>query len=197
MCTFEEVRGKLRHLVASPCSASFCQIWMLFFGDPEVCFVHPSGDIFLRYSPELFYSICPISSYVLNVILPTKVVGNSSRYEFLCFLCVVCSGYPLFYVSFKLPCTSRRSTHDFVPPNSHIPHLGTKLRDKRPGSARRASAPNATSWRIYVCNCRNSSCFHFSFLFSCDLNLRNSRIRNIRLGLGEAVSCQLCSEKKN
>jgi hypothetical protein len=33
---------------------------VLFFGDPEVCFIHPSGDIFLRYGPELFYSICLI-----------------------------------------------------------------------------------------------------------------------------------------
>jgi hypothetical protein len=60
MRTFEGVRGKLRRLVASPCNASFWQIWMLVFGDPEVCFVHPSGDIFLRYGPELFYSMCPI-----------------------------------------------------------------------------------------------------------------------------------------
>jgi hypothetical protein len=60
MRTFEGVRSKLRHLVASSCGASFWQIGMLFFGDPQVCFVHPSGDIFLRYGPELFYSICPI-----------------------------------------------------------------------------------------------------------------------------------------
>jgi hypothetical protein len=60
MRTFEGVRSKLRHLVASPCSASFWQIWMLVFGDPEVCFVHPSGDIFLRCGPKLFYSICHI-----------------------------------------------------------------------------------------------------------------------------------------
>jgi hypothetical protein len=39
MRTFEGVRSKLRHMVASSRSASFWQIRMLFFGDPEVCFV--------------------------------------------------------------------------------------------------------------------------------------------------------------
>jgi hypothetical protein len=30
-------------------------------GDPKVCLHQPGGDIFLRYDPELFYSIRPIT----------------------------------------------------------------------------------------------------------------------------------------
>jgi hypothetical protein len=46
------VGSKLRHLFGKYESFSL--------GDPKVCFRQPSGDIFLRYGPELFYSICPI-----------------------------------------------------------------------------------------------------------------------------------------
>ncbi|KAJ7877884.1 hypothetical protein B0H13DRAFT_2279165 [Mycena leptocephala] len=70
--------------------------------------------------------------------------------------------FSVFFVWFVLVihCFTR-STHDFVAPNSHIPHLGTKLRDK--GLVARGA--------------------HLLLM-----PLDEFMIRNIRLGLGEAVS---------